>query len=58
MENEELDCDTVTCQGTLCGQIYWFSRDLGSASARARLQAREDTMLVMFQGVVLFFDIQ
>ena len=26
-------------QGTICGQIYWFSQDQGSASARARLQA-------------------
>eukprot|EP00434_Breviolum_minutum_P041273 symbB.v1.2.036714.t2/scaffold5176.1/size30145/3 len=46
MENEEVDCDTVTCQGTLCGQIYWFSRDLGSASARARLQVDNLVSLV------------
>ncbi|CAK9034564.1 CCR4-Not complex 3'-5'-exoribonuclease subunit Ccr4 (Carbon catabolite repressor protein 4) (Cytoplasmic deadenylase) (Glucose-repressible alcohol dehydrogenase transcriptional effector), partial [Durusdinium trenchii] len=33
-----------TC--TLCGQIYWFSHDLGSASARARLQVENLVNLV------------
>lgn len=33
-----------TC--TMCGQIYWFSRDEGSASARARLQVDNLVKLV------------